>query len=97
MIDTRWVAELLNCLLLPFFIVAVLGTLVGPAGVGILAAFAEGLQIVIVACCNVLVRVLEAVITNLPAFLTWSFRVSVHLAKLTVQAVIVLVALVTKK
>lgn len=93
MLDTRFLSELFGCLLLPFFIIAVLGSLIGPAGAGVLATLAEGLQIVLVALCNLAFRVLELVFCHLPDILSWSVKATIWLTKSVVKLTVLLLAL----
>ena len=93
MLDPRLLSELFGCLLLPFFIIAVLGSLVGPAGAGVLATLAEGLQIVLVALCNLAFKVVELVLCHLPDIMRWSIKTTVWLTKSLVKLTVLLLAL----
>lgn len=96
MLDTRLLSELFGCLLLPFFIIAVLGSLIGPAGAGVLATLAEGLQIVLVALCNLAFRLIEVILCHLPAILSWSVKATVWLTKSVVKLTVLLLALLER-
>lgn len=90
----KWLMQIMFALLLPFFVLSTFSIMVGPAGAGIIMAFAEGLQVVVVTVFELAMQLLEFFFELAPRVLRWCARATQYVLREGARLLIIVIAFI---